>query len=280
VQGIRRYREECHERKRVDMRKKIMRKPIIAGNWKMNKTSPEAVILANALKRDLFDINNVEIIICPPFTSLNDAKDVIMDTNISLGAQNMFWEDEGAFTGEVSPLMLKSTGCKYVIIGHSERRAYFGETNETVNKKLKSALKHGLFPIMCVGEKLEEREAGSTFDVVRDHVENGLSEVGGNEIRNVVLAYEPVWAIGTGKNATPEEAEEVHKFIRELLAKKYGKDVSESLRIQYGGSVKPSNVESLMGQKDIDGALVGGASLKTESFSEIVKKASLVAKEK
>ena len=257
-----------------------MRKPIIAGNWKMYKTAPESIVLANAIKRDLFNIDNVEIVLCPPFTSLTDVKDVTGDTNISLGAQNMFWEEEGAFTGEVSPKTLKCLGCKYVIIGHSERRAYFGETNETVNKKLKSALKHGLFPIMCVGEKLEEREAGSAFDVVRDHVENGLSDVGENEILNVVLAYEPVWAIGTGKNATPEEAEEVHKFIRELLSKKYGKDTSESLRIQYGGSVKPANIESLIRQKDIDGALVGGASLKAESFVEIVKKTSIVAKEK
>ena len=246
----------------------------------MNKTIDESIMLSNAIKREMFDIANVEIVLCPPFTSLSDVRDIITDTNISLGAQNMFWEEEGAFTGEVSPKMLKSLGCKYVIIGHSERRAYFGENNETVNKKVKSALKHGLFPIMCVGEKLEEREAGSTFDVVRDHVENGLLDVGEKEIPNIVLAYEPVWAIGTGKNATPDEAEEVHKFIRELLSKKYGKDTSESLRIQYGGSVKPANIESLIRQKDIDGALVGGASLKAESFIEIVKKTSVVAKEK
>lgn len=192
----------------------------------------------------------------------------------------MFWEEEGAFTGEVSPKMLKSLGCRYVIIGHSERREYFGETNESVNKKVKSALKHGLFPIMCVGEKLEEREAGKTFDIVRDHVEKGLSNIGEKEVMDIVIAYEPVWAIGTGRNATPGQAEEVHKFIRALLEEKYGKKVSESLRIQYGGSVKPANIESLMKEKDIDGALVGGASLKAEDFVDIVKKSSAVAKEK
>ncbi len=257
-----------------------MREPIIAGNWKMYKTAPESIVLANAIKRDLFDIDNVEIVLCPPFTSLTDVKDITGDTNISFGAQNMFWAEEGAFTGEISPKMLKALGCKYVIIGHSERRAYFGETNETVNKKVKSALKHGLLPIMCVGEKLEEREAGSAFDVVRDHVENGLLDVGEKEILNITFAYEPVWAIGTGKNATPEEAEEIHKFIRGLLSKKYGKEISENLRIQYGGSVKPDNIESLIKQKDIDGALIGGASLNPESFVEIVKKTSVVAKEK
>ena len=255
-----------------------MRKPIIAGNWKMHKTPPESVALANAVKRDLFDIDKVEIILCPPFTSLIDVKEVINGTNIYLGAQNVFWENEGAFTGEISPAMLKSIGCKYVIIGHSERRAYFGETNEIVNKKVKSALKHGLFPIMCVGEKLDERVAGRAFDVVRDHVENGLLDVGENEMRNVVLAYEPVWAIGTGKNATPEEAEEVHKFIRLFLSKKYGNNVSEDARILYGGSVKPANVESLITQENIDGALVGGASLKPDLFADMVKRTSAILK--
>jgi len=257
-----------------------MRKPIIAGNWKMYKTAPEAITLSNGIKRDLFNIDNVEIVLCPPFTSLTDIKEVTGDTNISLGGQNMFWEEEGAFTGEVSPMMLKSLGCKYVIIGHSERRAYFGETNETVNKKVRSALRQGLFPIMCVGEKLEERESGKTFDVVRDHMENGLSNVSEKEIPNIVIAYEPVWAIGTGRNATPDEAQGVHKFIRGLLSKKYGKKTSENIRIQYGGSVKPANIELLMKENDIDGALVGGASLKVDSFVDIVKKTSAVVKEK
>ena len=257
-----------------------MRKPIIAGNWKMNKTPEESITLSNGIKRGVFNVDNVEIVLSPPFTSLGDVKDIILDTNIVLGAQNMHWEPKGAFTGEVSAKMLKSLGCKYVIIGHSERRAYFGETNETVNKKLKAALKEGLFPIMCVGERLEEREAGKTFNVISEHIEKGLAEVGKEEILNIVIAYEPVWAIGTGKNATPDGAQEVHKFIRGLLAKKYGKDTSEQIRIQYGGSVKPANIESLLGEKDIDGALVGGASLKEESFVDMIKKSSAIAKEK
>ncbi|MEE9500247.1 MAG: triose-phosphate isomerase, partial [Candidatus Omnitrophota bacterium] len=180
----------------------------------------------------------------------------------------------------VSAKMLKTLGCKYVVIGHSERRAYFGETNETVNKKIKSAIVAGLFPIMCVGERLEERESGKTFDVVSLHVEKGLLNVDKKEILNMVIAYEPVWAIGTGRNATPGQAEEVHKFIRNLLAKKYDKEISRSIRIQYGGSVKPDNIESLIKEKNIDGALVGGASLKEESFVDIVKKVSQVVKEK
>jgi triosephosphate isomerase len=257
-----------------------MRKPIIAGNWKMNKTAEESIALSNGIKRNLFNIDNVEIVLCPPFTSLSDVKDVILDTNIILGGQNMHWESEGAFTGEVSAKMLKTLGCKYVVIGHSERRTYFGETNGTVNKKVKSAIIEGLFPIMCVGERLEERESGKTFDVVSLHVEKGLLNVDKKEISNIVIAYEPVWAIGTGRNATPHEAEEVHKFIRELLAKKYDKEISESIRIQYGGSVKPDNIESLIKEKDIDGALVGGASLKEESFVDIVKKSSKVIREK
>lgn len=257
-----------------------MRKPIIAGNWKMNKTVEESIALSNGIKRNLFNIDNVEVVLCPPVTSLSDVKDVTLDTNIILGAQNMHWENEGAFTGEVSAKMLKTLGCKYVIIGHSERRTYFGETNETVNKKVKSAITEGLFPIMCVGERLEERESGKTFDVVSLHVEKGLLNVDKKEILNIVIAYEPVWAIGTGRNATPDEAEEVHKFIRGLLAKKYDREISRTIRIQYGGSVKPDNIESLIKEKNIDGALVGGASLKEESFVDIVKKVSQVVKEK
>ncbi len=257
-----------------------MRKPIIAGNWKMNKTSEESIALSNGIKRNLFNVDNVETVLCPPFTSLGDVKDVILDTNIMLGGQNMHWETDGAFTGEVSAKMLKALGCKYVIIGHSERRAYFGETNETVNKKVKAAITEGLCPIMCVGEKLEERESGKTFDVVSIHVEKGLLNVDKKEVSNIVIAYEPVWAIGTGKNASADQAEEVHKFIRGLLSKKYGKEISEAIRIQYGGSVKPDNIESLIKEKNIDGALVGGASLKEESFVDIVKKVSQVVKEK
>lgn len=243
----------------------------------MYKTPEESIALSSGIKRGLFNVENIEVVLCPPFTSLGDVKDVIQDTNISLGAQNMYWEAEGAFTGEISPKMLKETGCKYVIIGHSERRAYFGETNVTVNKKIKSALKEGLLPIMCVGEKSEERESGKTFDVITEHVEKGLLDISAAEILKIVIAYEPVWAIGTGKNATPAQAQEVHKFIRDLLAKKYGKDISGKIRIQYGGSVKPANIESLIKEKDIDGALVGGASLKVDSFVDMIKKASPAA---
>ena len=257
-----------------------MRKPIIAGNWKMNKTPEESVALASGIKRDVFNIDNVEVLICPPFTSLSDVKDVVVDSNIGLGAQNMYWETEGAFTGEISPNMLKSLGCSHVIIGHSERRQFFGETNETVNKKIKTALKEGIIPIMCIGEKLEEREAGKTFDVVTDHVKNGLKDINESDVLKIIIAYEPVWAIGTGKVATPDQAQEVHKFIRGLLEKKYGKDTAEKIRIQYGGSVKPDNIESLIKEKDIDGALVGGASLKEASFVELVKKSSEIMKEK
>jgi triosephosphate isomerase len=258
----------------------IVRTPIIAGNWKMNKTVEEALSLANGIKRTLYEVENVEIVLCPPFTSLGDIKDILLDTNIRFGAQNMHWEPEGAFTGEISSKMLTSVGCTYVIIGHSERRAYFGETNETVNKKVKAALAGGLCPIMCVGERLDERESGKAFDVIKEHVEKGLAGVSEDQMHSVVIAYEPVWAIGTGKNATPEQAGEVHAFIRTLLAKEYGAKVSEKTRVQYGGSVKPGNIESLMRMKDIDGALIGGVSLKVDAFVDTVKKAADVAKEK
>jgi len=255
-----------------------MRKPIIAGNWKMHKTVKDSIALANAITRALSDIENVEVVLCPPFTSLGDVKDIIMDTKISLGAQNMHWEAQGAYTGEISSGMLKAAGCKYVIVGHSERRAYFGETNETVNKKVKAALKEGLNPIVCVGERLEERESGKAFQVVSEHVEKGLEGLTEDEMLKIVIAYEPVWAIGTGKNATPDQAEEIHRFIREKLSKKYSKNIAESVRIQYGGSTKPENIESLMTEKDIDGALVGGASLKEVSFADMVKKTSELIK--
>ena len=238
----------------------------------MNKTIGESIDLANAIKRGVIDEVNVEVVLCPPYTSLSDVNEMIIDTGIKLGAQNCYWEDSGAFTGEIAPAMLKSAGCTYVIVGHSERRALFGETNETVNKKMKAALKEGLKPIMCVGERLEEREGNKTFDVVKSHVEGGLKGIEKSQMQNIVIAYEPVWAIGTGKTATPDEAQEVHKFIRELLSKLYDKSSAEEVRIQYGGSVKPDNAEILMSQKDVDGALVGGASLKAESFVEIVKK--------
>jgi len=248
-----------------------MRRVIIAGNWKMYKTVDESIELVNLLKRAVVDINDVEIVVCPPFTSLSDVREAIMDTNIKLGAQDCYWEKEGAFTGEVSCSMLKSAGCEYVIVGHSERRQFFGETNETVNKKAKAALKEGLKPIVCVGEKLADRQAGKTFDVVKDHVMNSLSGLTGEEMLKTVIAYEPVWAIGTGINATKEQAQEVHKYIRELLRKMHGAEIADSVRIQYGGSVKPENIRELIAEKDVDGALVGGASLKADSFAQIIK---------
>jgi triosephosphate isomerase len=250
---------------------KNMRKPIIAGNWKLNKTPHEALVLANELKRDIVDIEGVDIVLCPPFTALPDVADALTDTDIALGAQNIFWEDAGAFTGEISGTMLKDLGVTYVIIGHSERRQYFYETNETVNKRLRAALRNGLVPIVCVGENLAQREADKTFDVIKDHCEGSLSGLSAEEMKNVVLAYEPVWAIGTGKTATPQQAQEVHVFIRQLLGKMFNAEIAGSVRIQYGGSVTPDNIVSLMAQKDIDGALVGGASLKAPSFAAIVK---------
>ena len=247
------------------------RRIIIAGNWKMNKDIGESIDLANSIKRSLYDIEEVEIVICPPFTSLSDVKEVIMESNIKLGAQDVYWEKEGAFTGEVSAPMLKSVGCDYVIIGHSERRQFFGETNETVNKKIKAVLVEGLRPIVCVGEKLEERKKGKTFEVVKDHVVNSLTGLSKEDMLNTVIAYEPVWAIGTGVNATKDEAQEVHKYIRSLLKEIFDADVAKSVRIQYGGSVKPDNIKELIQQEDVDGALVGGASLKADSFAQVVK---------
>jgi len=248
-----------------------MRTPIRAGNWKLNKTPHEAILLVSELKREIVDVEGVDIVLCPPFTALADVADALTDTNIALGAQNVFWEDAGAFTGEISAPMLKDLGVTYVIIGHSERRQYFHETNETVNKRLRAALKHGLVPIVCVGENLAQRESNKTFDVIKDHCEGSLSGLSAEEMGKVVLAYEPVWAIGTGKTATPQQAQEVHVFIRQLLGKMFGEETAGSVRIQYGGSVTPDNVVSLMAQADIDGALVGGASLKAPSFAAIVK---------
>jgi len=250
-----------------------MRKPIIAGNWKLNKTPHEAVILVNELKREIIDVEGVDIVLCPPFIALADVADTLTDTNIALGAQNVFWEDAGAFTGEISAPMLKDLGVSYIIIGHSERRQFFHETNETVNKRLRAVLKHGMMPIVCVGENLAQREANQTFDVIKDHCEGSLKGLSADEMKHVVIAYEPVWAIGTGKTATPAQAQEVHVFIRQLLGKMFGVEVAADLRIQYGGSVTPDNVASLMAQADIDGALVGGASLKAPSFAAIVKAA-------
>ncbi len=246
----------------------------------MYKNIGEAIDLANGLKRELFELSSddIDIVLCPPFTTLSEVAEVLADSNISLGAQDMYSQEEGAFTGEVSPLMLKDAGCKFVIIGHSERRQFFAETNESVNNKIKAALKHELTPIVCVGESLKEREAGQTFKILDDHIQNGLRDINETEILKIVIAYEPVWAIGTGKTATPVQAQEAQKYIRDLLVKMYNKEVAVQVRIQYGGSVKPENTTELMQQPDVDGALVGGASLKIESFAEIVKKASQVKK--
>ncbi len=248
-----------------------MRRPIIAGNWKMYKNVGEALELVDGLKKELAAETSVDIAVCPPFTAISEVAKALKGSNIAWGSQDIYWEEEGAFTGEVAPRMITDLGCKFCIVGHSERRTYFGETNETVNRKVKAALKHSLTPIVCVGERLEERDSGKTFDVVRSHVEGGLAGLSKDDASRIVIAYEPVWAIGTGRTATPEQAQEVHKHIRSLLAGMFGNEVASKIRIQYGGSVKPDNVKAIMAGADIDGALVGGASLKVKDFAEIVK---------
>lgn len=250
-----------------------MRTPIIAGNWKMYKTDKEAYELASSLKNRLKDIDSVKVALCPPFTALSSVQKGVEGSSILLGAQNMHWESEGAYTGEISPRMLLSLGCKFVIIGHSERRAYFEENNQIINLKLKAALRNGLIPILCVGERLEDREAGKTEKVVEDHITGAFQGVELEDARKVVIAYEPVWAIGTGKTATPKQANEVHRFIREKLSALYSKEVAEGINILYGGSVKPENSKELLKETDIDGALVGGASLKSELFEKIIRSA-------
>jgi triosephosphate isomerase len=248
-----------------------MRKPIMAGNWKMNKTVTEAVELVRQLKALVADVEDVDIIVAPTFTALQAVSREIEGSNIHLAGQDVFWETSGAYTGEISATMLKDVGCQFVIIGHSERRQYFGEDNESVHKKISASLAAGLYPIICVGESLGEREAGKTFDVVKIQVIQCLKGFSPEEMERITVAYEPVWAIGTGKTATPEEAEEVHGFIREQLEDVADQQVSQKMRIQYGGSVNPENISDLMVQPNIDGALVGGASLKADSFSRIVK---------
>jgi triosephosphate isomerase len=251
-----------------------MRKKVVAGNWKMNKTLDEAVQLVSELKNELARFEpKCEIIVCPPFTNLEAVHAVIKDSPIHLGAQNMYFEDSGAFTGEISPDMLRSVGVEYVIIGHSERRAIFNEDDSTINKKLKKAFEKELKPILCVGETLEQRESGITEQVIRTQIEGALQDITAENISDLILAYEPVWAIGTGKTATPDQAEEIHMFIRNLIATLYDATTAENLTIQYGGSVKPTNAASLLSQPNIDGALVGGACLKAESFVEIIKSA-------
>jgi len=248
-----------------------MRRPIIAGNWKMNETIDQSLDLVTKLKSEIAKIVDVDIVVCPPYTSLFAISKAIRGTNISLGAQDIYWEEKGAYTGEVSPEMLIDVGCRYVIIGHSERRHLFGETNQSVNRKVKAALRFDLTPIMCVGERLEEKERGVTEGVVREHVTRGLEGLSKEEVLKMVVAYEPVWAIGTGKTATPDQAQEVHSFIRRLLNELYDEIIASKVRIQYGGSVKPDNISLLMREEDIDGALVGGASLDARSFAQIIK---------
>ena len=251
----------------------MMRTPMVAGNWKMNKGLYETRDLIRELFPQLHAVKDVEIVICPPFVGLGVAKRELEDSSIKLGAQNMHWSDSGAFTGEISPLMLKEL-CEYVIVGHSERRAMFGETDDTVNKKVLAALAHGLKPIVCVGETLEENQSGITAEVVGRQVRQGLRSLTAAQAEQVVIAYEPVWAIGTGLAATPEGANAVHKdVIRPILRELFGEEVGEGMRILYGGSVNPGNASELFGQSDIDGGLIGGASLKADSFVALVNAA-------
>ena len=249
------------------------RKPIIAGNWKMYKTAADAVALVSALKKEVTGLTKSEIVICPPFTALAVVTGALAGSNIQLGAQNVHWEKEGAFTGEIAPAMLKELGVRYAIVGHSERRQFFGETDAGVNKRAKAALANGLRPIVCVGELLAERETGKTETVVAGQVRGSLAGFDKYQILETVIAYEPVWAIGTGKTASPAQAQEVHALIRRLLVELFGADLAGTVRLQYGGSVKPDNAKELLGQPDIDGALVGGASLKAADFAAIIKAA-------
>ena len=247
-----------------------MRRKVIAGNWKMNMDVHQSQKLVSEILNGLGKDSKAEVIVCPPYTSLSEVNSLLKGTQIKLGAQNMYFEESGAYTAEISADMLKSVGCEYVILGHSERRVIFNESDELVNKKIKSALAKGLKPIFCVGELLEQRETGETMKVVSSQIEKGLEGISAEQMKNIIFAYEPVWAIGTGKTATPQQAQEVHLFIRELVTENFSSIVAEKLIIQYGGSVKPDNSRELLLQKDIDGALVGGACLKADSFLSII----------
>lgn len=246
------------------------RRPLIAGNWKMYKTCSEAVETSRQLVKLVADAKDVDIMIAPQFTALAPVSEIIKDSPVSLGAQNLFWEKEGAYTGEVSAEMLMAAGCSHVIIGHSERRQYFAETDDTVNKKIGSAINGQLTPVFCVGETETERELKDTFSVLDKQMTIGLKGFSSDQLEKLVVAYEPVWAIGTGKTATASQAQEVHQFLRSMLEKIFGDSFSQTIRILYGGSVKPKNISELMAMPDIDGALVGGASLDAETFSKIV----------
>jgi triosephosphate isomerase len=248
-----------------------MRKPLIVGNWKMNKTVTESI----ALIKDLLDLikgyQETEVVICPPFTSLWVARELIEGSNIFLGAQNVYFQKEGPYTGEISARMLQNIGCSYVFLGHSERREYFQETSQEVAKKVRQVLAYGIKPIVCVGEKLEERESGKAEEIVREELEAIFPILKTTDVENVVFAYEPIWAIGTGRSATPSDANEMIKYIRELIKNEYDNKIAEEMRILYGGSVNPENIKSMMAEPDIDGALVGGASLQALTFSQLVK---------
>ena len=248
-----------------------MRRLVIAGNWKMYKNNKEAVEMLTQLKDLIKDVKNVDIVIGAPFTCLSDAVKTVEGSNIKIAAENVYPKIEGAYTGEISPKMLKDIGITYVILGHSERREYFKESDEFINQKVKVVLEIGMKPILCIGEKLEERESGKTLTVLSKQIKGGLADLSKEAAKKVIIAYEPVWAIGTGKTATPEMAEETHKAIRNVLAEMFGKDVADKMVIQYGGSMKPENAKDLLSQEDIDGGLVGGASLKADSFFEIIK---------
>lgn len=246
------------------------RMPLIAGNWKMHKTCSEAEETARLLVKLVSGVTDREIMIAPPFTALTSVAEVLRDSAVLLGAQNLFWEAEGAYTGEISPAMLLAAGCSHVIIGHSERRQSFGETDQAVNRKMGAALENKLIPVFCVGETEKERESNETFSVLDKQVAKGLEDFSLNDLETIVIAYEPVWAIGTGKTATSDQAQEVHQFLRSLIEKSFGHALAKSIRILYGGSVKPANISELMAMPDIDGVLVGGASLSAETFSRIV----------
>lgn len=251
-----------------------LKKPVIAGNWKMYKTIAEARELAMAVARDFSGASQASLILIPPFTAIQEVKKTVSGTEIKVGAQDVFWEEKGAFTGEISPLQLREAGCDFVVVGHSERRQYFGETDETVRKKTLAALTHDLTPIVCIGETLEERESGQTLSRIQSQLESSVFSLDQANFSPVILAYEPIWAIGTGRNATPEQAQEVHSYIRSLIASRYGKTLADYAIILYGGSVKPNNAFSLSVEKDVDGFLVGGASLEAESFLAIAREAN------
>jgi triosephosphate isomerase len=263
----RRRQETEEERKGID----AMRVPLLAGNWKMHKTVVEAGELVESILGGLGELTDREVLVCPPYTALSHISQLLANKPVVLGAQDVFYEPQGAYTGAISPQMLRDVGCTYVIIGHSERRQHFGDTDEIVNRKMHAALENGLRPIMCIGETKPQRDAGQAEEIVVTQVRGGLQGISTEQMKHVVLAYEPIWAIGTGDTATPADAQAMHVAIRKTLGELYGNETAQVTRIQYGGSVKPDNVDELMGQPDIDGALVGGASLKAESFLRIVQ---------